>query len=226
LSDKIDNVTAAALPNPALSAWLTLSWRANLKPGETVLIMGATGVTGKLAIQLAKHFGAGRVVAAGRNKKVLETLPQLGADVVISLEKSDEELKKNFEAEIKYEPFDIVLDYIWGHQAEVLLDALTGHDLNAEAHHTRYIQIGEMAGATIKLSAATLRSSAIEIYGQGGGSIPKEVMMKISTEIFPQLINLAAEKKLVIDTEAVPLKDIEKAWRRQDAGGKRIVIIP
>lgn len=226
LPDNIDNVTAAALPNPALSAWLALSYRAKLRPGETILIMGATGVTGKLAVQLAKYFGAGRIVATGRNKKELEILPLLGADTVISLEKSNEELKKTFEGQIEYKRFDIVLDYIWGHYAEVLLDAMTGHDLNAEAHRTRYIQIGEMAGATIKLSAATLRSSAIELYGQGGGSIPKDGMAKILTEIIPKLFNLAAEKKLVITTEEVPLKDIERVWRMQESGGKRIVIMP
>src|SRR2546430_11594535 len=62
------SVTAAALPNPALSAWLSLIWRAQLQPGETVLILGATGVAGQLAVQIAKHLGAERVVAAGRNR--------------------------------------------------------------------------------------------------------------------------------------------------------------
>src|SRR5262245_50861756 len=75
IPDGVDDVTAAALPNPALSSWLSLVWRANLKPGETVLILGATGVAGKLAVQIARHLGAGRVVAAGRNEQVLKTLP-------------------------------------------------------------------------------------------------------------------------------------------------------
>ncbi len=74
IPDGIDDVTAAALPNPALSSWLSLVWRAQLKRGETALILGATGVAGKLAVQIAKHLGAGRVVAAGRNEQVLRTL--------------------------------------------------------------------------------------------------------------------------------------------------------
>ncbi|HEV8449308.1 MAG TPA: zinc-binding alcohol dehydrogenase family protein, partial [Gemmatimonadaceae bacterium] len=86
LPDGVDDDTAAALPNPALSSWLPLVWRAHLQPGETVLILGATGVAGKLAIQIAKHLGAGRVVAAGRNPRVLETLPALGADATIALD--------------------------------------------------------------------------------------------------------------------------------------------
>ena len=86
----VDDSTAAALPNPALSSWLPLVWRAQLKPGETVLILGATGVAGKLAVQIAKHLGAGRVVAAGRNRQVLETLPDLGADATIALSQPDQ----------------------------------------------------------------------------------------------------------------------------------------
>src|SRR5215813_12939029 len=90
--DGVDAETAAALPNPALSSWLPLVWRAKLKPGETVLILGATGVAGKLAIQIAKHLGAGRVVAAGRNRRVLETLKDLGADATIALDQAEQAL--------------------------------------------------------------------------------------------------------------------------------------
>jgi NADPH2:quinone reductase len=167
--DGIDDDTAAALPNPALSSWLPLVWRARLKPGETVLILGATGVAGKLAIQIAKHLGAGRVVAAGRNRRVLETLPELGADATIPLDEPDQELRAAFRREAGNKPFDVVLDYVWGHPTEVLLDALTGHDVMAHRNPLRLVEIGEMAGPTISLPAAALRSSGIEIYGSGGG---------------------------------------------------------
>src|SRR5262249_57843365 len=76
--EQVDDVTAAALPNPALSAWLALVWRAQLRPGESVLVLGATGVAGQLAVQIAKHLGAERVVAAGRNRRGLATLHGLG----------------------------------------------------------------------------------------------------------------------------------------------------
>jgi NADPH:quinone reductase-like Zn-dependent oxidoreductase len=69
-----DDVTAAAIPNPGVSAWLSLKHSAKLDAGETVLILGATGVTGKVAVQIDKILGAGRVVAAGRNEHVLSTL--------------------------------------------------------------------------------------------------------------------------------------------------------
>ncbi len=219
--DSLDDATAAALPNPALSSWLPLIWRAHLKPGETVLILGATGVAGILAIQIARHLGAGRVVAAGRNPAVLQTLPQLGADATIALDQPDKELAAAFTREAGQQRFDVVLDYLWGHPTEVLLDALTGHDVKAESEGLRLIEIGDMAGASISLSAAALRSSGIAIHGSGGGGIPHTAIF----ETFPQLWALAASGKLRIDVERVPLGEIESAWQRK-MPGRRIVVIP
>ena len=222
IPDGVDDAVAAALPNPALSSWLPLVWRAQLKPGETVLILGATGVAGKLAIQVAKHLGAGRVVAAGRDEQVLNTLRGLGADETISLGESDSELTRDFVDEFRKGRFDVILDYLWGHPTEVLLNALTGRDVKAEGCAIRLIEIGEMAGPTISLSAAALRSSGLEIYGSGGGGIPHTAIL----EAFPQIWALAASGGLRIDTEKVPLVAVEAAWRRQGSHGRRIVIVP
>ncbi len=224
LPDNIDDVTAAALPNPGLSAWFALYYRAALQPGDKVLILGATGVTGKMAIQLAKYFGAGRVIAAGRNEAMLAKLPELGADAVISMAQPEEQFTAAIKAEAAAKPFDIVIDYVWGRPAELVLDAISGHDLNAAAHRTRYVQVGNMAGQTINLKAGILRSTAIELYGVGGGSVPKEVMQKVPTEILPKLVELVATGVIKIETEAVPLADVEAAWERGDKDGKRIVI--
>jgi len=221
-SEGVDDCVAAALPNPALSSWLPLTWRAQLKRGETVLVLGATGVAGKLAVQIAKHLGAGRVVAAGRNERILQTLASLGADATIALSQSDEDLALAFSREALRGHFDIVLDYVWGHPTEVLLAALTGHDVRAESRGVRLIEIGEMAGPTICLSAAALRSSGIEISGTGGGSVPHSVIF----DAFPKVWALAASGQLHIDTERVPLADVESAWRRNDLPGRRLVIIP
>jgi NADPH2:quinone reductase len=222
IPDGIDDVTAAALPNPALSSWLSLVWRAQLKRGETALILGATGVAGKLAVQIAKHLGAGRVVAAGRNEQVLRTLNDLGADATIHLDQPDKELAEAFIREVGHKPFDVIIDYLWGHPTEVLLDALTGHDLKAEATRIRLVEIGEMAGPTIALSAAALRSSGLELYGSGGGSIPPKAIF----DAFPQIWALAASGKLRIDIERAPLADVETLWQQQDLPGRRLVIIP
>ena len=220
--DDVSDEVAAALPNPALSSWLPLIWRAEMKQGQTVLILGATGVAGKLAVQIAKHLGAGKVVAAGRNRDVLESLPELGADATISLGLPDAKLRDVFLQESKSSHFDIVLDYLWGHPTEVLLDALTGHDTVAVSSRVRLIEIGEMAGATVQLTAAALRSSSVEIYGSGGGGI---VPVQAIFEAIPQVWSLAAQGKLRIDIDKVPLADVGKVWR-QDSKGRRVVLVP
>src|ERR1051326_920053 len=117
---------------------------------------------------------------------------------------------------------DVISDYLGGHPTEVLLGALSGHDLKAEFSRIRLIEIGEMAGPAISLSAAALRSSGLELYGSGGGGIPHTAIL----EAFPQLWALAACGRLRIDTEAVPLADVESAWQRQDVHGRRLVIVP
>jgi NADPH2:quinone reductase len=220
--EQVDDVTAAALPNPALSAWLALTWRAQLQPGEIVLILGATGVAGQLAVQIAKHLRAERVVAAGRNRRVLATLRDLGADATIALDLPDQELTASFIREAGPRGFDVVLDYVWGHPTEVLLEALTRHDVKLAASRTRLVEIGEMAGPTIALPAAVLRSSGIELYGGGGGSVPHQAIF----EAFPQVWALAASGTLRVKTEPVPLADIERAWQRKDLDGRRLVIVP
>jgi NADPH2:quinone reductase len=126
-----------------------------------------------------------------------------------------------FVREASQAKFDITLDYLWGRPTEILLDALTGHDVMAESSGTRLIEIGEMAGPRISLSAGALRSSGIEIYGSGGGSIPHTAIF----DAFPKVWALAAGGKLRIDTETVPLADLESAWQRRNMPGRRLVFI-
>src|SRR6202000_2443035 len=89
--DDVDDITAAAIANPGMSAWAALMERAHFKAGETVLVNGATGTAGRLAVQLAKYFGAGKVIATGRNEAELEQVKALGADVVVPFAESLEE---------------------------------------------------------------------------------------------------------------------------------------
>jgi NADPH2:quinone reductase len=162
------------------------------------------------------------VVAAGRNRRVLATLQSLGADATVPLDLSDQELTGAFVREAGSKGFDIVLDYVWGHPTEVLLEALTRHDLKIAGSRIRLVEIGEMAGPTIALSAAVLRSSGLELYGSGGGSIPHQAIF----DAFPQVWALATDGKLRIKTEPVPLAEVESAWQRRDLDGRRLVIIP
>jgi len=218
--DDVDDETAAAIPNPGVSAWLSLKHRAKLVPGETVLILGATGVTGKLAVQIAKILGAGRVVAAGRNEQVVSTLRELGADATIQLRKPDQELIEAFRREAGEKGFDVIVDYLWGSPTEALLAAMTRAQFAAAGSEMRLVAVGESAGPTITLPSAVLRSAALTILGTAG--IPP---WDVLTDAFQQVMNHAASGKLCIDSERVPLMDIEAGWQR-DARGRRLVVIP
>jgi len=218
--EALDDVTAAAIPNPGVSAWLSLKHSAKLTAGETVLILGATGVTGKLAVQIAKILGAGRVVAAGRNEQALNALCELGAEAAIRLDMPDGELIEAFRREAGQKGFDVIIDYLWGRPTEVLLSALTREEFEVAGSVSRLVEVGESAGPTITLPAAVLRSTALTILGTAG--IPS---WDVLTEAFQQVTNRAARGELRIETEPVPLAEIEEAWER-DAQGRRLVVIP
>jgi NADPH:quinone reductase-like Zn-dependent oxidoreductase len=217
--DGLDDATAAAMPNPAGSSWLPLKWRAKLQTGETVLVLGATGAAGKLAVQIAKLLGAGRVIAAGRNPKALEETRVLGADTAIQLEQPREKLVEAFAAAAKA-GVDIVLDYLWGAPTEALVEALTGRDFTAEPHTTRLVEIGATAGPTISLPGAALRSSGLEIYGSGGGSVPMQAIV----ESVPQILEAAARGDLKLETKKVPLSEVEATWNQKE--DRRVVFVP
>jgi NADPH2:quinone reductase len=223
IPDDVDDVAAAAVVNPGLSAWGALAWRAQLAPGETVLVLGATGVTGKLAVQTAKLLGAGRVIAAGRNERVLNTLHDLGADTTIRLDEPGQDLTAAFAREAGDSGFDVIIDYLWGPPSEALLSAHARSDLQAASHRVRFVQVGESAGRTISLPAAVLRSSRLEILGAGSGNAPASP--EIWAEAVRQLMSNVANGKLRIETDEVPLAEVEDAWRR-DQRGRRTVLIP
>jgi NADPH2:quinone reductase len=214
----IDDATGAALPNPGVSAWLSLTHRAKLAAGETVLILGATGVTGQIATQIAKLLGAKRVIAAGRNQQVLGRLRELGADTTIQIDQPADALKDAFAREAG---FDVVIDYLWGGPTEALLAAITKPEFAVVTRETRLVQAGESAGATISLPAAVLRSTALTILGTAG--IPsREVLMNA----MEQVLSRAARGELRIEIEQVPLAEIERVWQMPGESGRRVVVVP
>lgn len=215
----VDDNTAAALPNPGVSAWLSLTVRAKLTKGETVLILGATGVIGKLTVRIAKLLGAGRVIAAGRNEAVLSTLHDLGADATVKLDRSDQELTEAFARELGG-GLHVIIDYLWGRPTEALLAAITRREFAAITSEMRLVQVGESAGPVISLPAAVLRSAALTILGTAG--IPPREVLESALQ---NVMALAARGELHIDTEPVPLADVEDAWKRE-VRGRRLVVIP
>lgn len=216
----LDDETAAALPNPGVSAWLSLAFRARLAPGEAVLILGATGVTGRLAVKIAKLLGAARVVAAGRNPEVLRVLSEQGADATIRLDLPREDLAQAFAHESGQAGFQVVIDYVWGEPAEAFMAAVARQEFALAGSETRYVQVGESAGPAIVLPAAVLRSTALTIMGTAG--IPPG---EILASAFQQVMAHAASGELRIDTERISLAEIARAWQG-DPAGRRWVIIP
>jgi len=219
----LNDATAAALPNAVLGAAGALRFRAKIKPGETVLINGATGVTGMMAVQIAKHYGAKKIIVTGRNHESLEKLRVLGAHVTISLKQDDAQIITQVRELHANTPIDVVIDYIWGHPAELILASLQGKGHNT--HPVRVVTVGGMAGDKIELSSSILRSSDIQISGSGLGSLPAAEMRILFSEILPEMLQLAADETLKIETVTAHLKDIETAWNQNVDAGKRLVIL-
>lgn len=213
LPDGIDDLQAAAIANPGMSAWLSLKERARVEAGETVLILGATGVAGQLAIQAARLLGARRVVGVGRN---VEALGEAGLDAGIALGEEDA-VREAFAAEAAA-GIDVVIDYLWGRPTELLLEELAKGFRASSTRATRLVEVGGSAGPTITLPAATLRSVDVKLMGSGFGSVPLDLV----TAAIPAVFKMAAEGKLTIDVEAVPLSEVESAWNRVEKG-RRIV---
>lgn len=216
LPDGLDDVTAAAIANPGMSSWAAYRERARLKPGETVLVNGATGTAGRLAVQIAKHLGARKVIATGRNAEALRSLAALGADVTIPLVESEAALEDSFKAQFA-DRVDVVLDYLWGRSAERLLIAAAR--AGADAVPIRFVQIGSASGSDITLPSAVLRASAIELMGSGIGSIPLDRLVAAAGG----LLQAVMPGGFAIAVEPAPLSAVEQAWPRDDSTRRTVL---
>jgi NADPH:quinone reductase-like Zn-dependent oxidoreductase len=218
LPDELGDVDAAALALPAMSSWAAFLERARLAPGETVLINGATGASGRLAVQIAKHLGAKKVIATGRNTAVLDELRALGADVTIALGGDRDALETAFKKAFR-QGVDVVLDYVWGPSAEALIVAAA--KAGPEAVPIRYVQVGAISGADITLPGAALRSSALQLMGSGIGSIPQPRLLAAIRGV----LEAAPRVGLRIATRVLPLAQVSQAWEAGDARS-RVVLVP
>jgi NADPH:quinone reductase-like Zn-dependent oxidoreductase len=204
LPDELDDVTAAAIANPGMSAWAAMKERGKLAAGETVLVNGATGTAGRLAVQIAKYMGAKKVIATGRNSEVLKSLAALGADATIALVEDGGALEA-FQGQFA-EGVDVVIDYLWGQSAERLI--IAGAKAGKEGVPIRFVHIGAVSAPNITLPSAALRSSAIELMGSGIGSIPLDRLVKAIDD----LMQAAVTGGFKIATETFPLSAVEETW--------------
>lgn len=220
--DALDDITAAALPNAIFGAAMALRFKADIQPGDIVLINGATGFTGRVAVQIARHYGAKKVIVTGRNQQSLNDLLSLGADETVSVLQDDESFKARLKDIHSQTPIDVVIDYLWGHTAEMILGCLKGN--GSFTNRVRYVSVGSMAGDIIQLSAANLRSVDLQLTGSGLGAWSKPQIGKLLSEILPEMFQLAATGKLKAETIAVKLENIAGLWNLDVSGGQRLVV--
>ncbi len=218
LPDGLDDATAAGIANPAMSSWVALKFRAKFVAGESVLILGATGVAGQLAVQIAKRLGARRVIATGRNPQALAELKELGADLVISLDQEHDSLVSGLRDAVVSGGVDVVLDYLWGEPARAALEAISQKGLSKMAPRVRFVQIGSSAGTTIPLPAATLRSSGLELLGSGFGSASLDQIRQALAEFFAT----AAANPFRIAIKTAALRDVEALWNSPERGARLV----
>ena len=219
LPDGADVVRIAAAMNPAMSSWVALRRRVPIEAGQSVLILGATGNAGQMAVQVAKRLGAGRVVGAGRDQARLATLAGLGADATVALTDDADATATALAKEAA--EVDLVIDYLWGKPAGDAIMAL----LRARADRGRalnWIQIGAMAGPTIELPSVALRSANFRLQGNGQGAVSTRVYL----EQLPSLVDEIESGGIAVTAQAVPLADVESAWNAPEVPGVRTVLVP
>jgi len=211
----LDDVTAAAIAIPGVSSWAALLESAKFQAGETVLVNGATGISGRLAVQIARYLGAKKVIATGRNTEILQSL---GADLAIPLVEDGEALEKAF-LEPFHEGVDVVLDYLWGPSMERLLRAAarTGE----EGVPIRFIQIGATSASNISLPNQVLRASAIQLMGSGIGSVPFDRLFKAIEGVLQATVPGAFE----IATTTVPLANVADAWSTEIPQSRTVFLV-
>ena len=211
----VSDAVIAGSMNPLAAVWMALVHRAQLAPGERVLVLGATGASGRLAVALAREFGAGSVVAVGRNQAVLQQLSGSGVTTIGLID--DPAANTKALAGVIGE-VDVVIDYLWGPVATAAFTAL------GQVNHgrrIRYVQVGAMAGPEVTLPAAVLRSTGLELIGSGLGSVDPATV----AAAMPDLIGRVASGAIGVDVLEVPLTEAAAMWST-DTGGRRMVVVP
>lgn len=220
--DGIDDVTVAAAANPGMSCWIPLTRRAPVRRGEGVLVLGATGTAGRVAVQVAKYLGAATVIAAGRDPARLEPIRELGADVLLPLGGPPDRLREEVRRAVRDASVGVVLDYLWGPIAETVLAALGGPGAPRGSAPVRYVEVGSLAGDSISLDGATLRSAGIELLGSGIGSTDNAELLAGIGEFLEAFVR----GRFRIAVEPCPLSEVGRAWGADTGDRRRVFTVP
>jgi NADPH:quinone reductase-like Zn-dependent oxidoreductase len=212
LPDGADPVLVAALGLSAVAAEMALTWRGGLAPGEHVLVLGAGGIVGQSAVQLARAAGAGRVVAAARSQAARDQALRLGADAVVPLPDGPAEVAELADVlrEACGEPVDLVLDPVFGVAAAAALRVLRPGG--------RLVNLGSAAAETAPFDSATLRSRSLQISGYTNNELSVEQRHAAITRV----AELAAGGRLTVGYAQAPLAAVGDAW----TATARTVLVP
>jgi NADPH:quinone reductase len=205
LPDGVEPALAAAAGIAGVAGWVPVAWKAKVTPDDRVLVLGASGVVGLVALQAAKLLGAAWVVAAGRDLVRLERARELGADAIVDLD--------GIAAAFGEEGFTVCIDPLWG---EPLAGALA-----SAARHARIVHVGQSAGPEAPLRSADVRSKELTIQGHSNFALSEEERDRAYLELLGHLL----DGGIVVDVETYDLDRVEEAWtRQQEGGGKKIVV--
>ncbi len=195
----IDARQAAGLGgSTGITAWMALEWTAKLQPGDTVLILGATGLVGSTAVQIAKILGAKRVVAAGRSAAGLERARVAGADAVVNVADEKDRLTEAFADATNGGP-NVIFDPVSGTIAQCAL--------NAARPGARFVQIGRASGEGFTVPA-TLVPKSLTIAGYANFSAPPDVRKQTYRKILENI----ARGTLRATVDVRSLNDVTQAW--------------
>lgn len=204
-----DPALAVALGIAGMAGWMPVAWRAAVRPDDRVLVLGATGSVGLVAVQAARALGAARVVAAGRDEARLQRAVELGADAAIAID-------DDFAAKLgEEEPPTLVVDPLWGPAAEAVVAAA--------APNARIVQLGQSAGASATLTSAAIRGKQLTILGYSNFGVPREDFQRE----YARLVEHAIRGEITLALERYAVDDVGRAWEAQ-AGGThaKLVIVP
>ena len=211
----VADVPLAALGMSGVAAWMCLTARGRLAPGERVLVLGGGGAVGQAAVGAAKVLGAGRVVAVARSPEARERARRAGADEVLELSGDVDDLTTRFRDAVGGS-VDVVVDPVFGIAATAASRVL--------AERGRLVNLGGSSGDVAEFSSAVLRSRTAEILGYTNATLaPEERRAALAA-----VIEHAAAGRLAVAHEALPLAAVDQAWRRQAEGraGVRLVLTP
>ena len=211
LPDNVDDGMAAALGTPGIAAYLALTRRAALQKGETVLVLGASGVLGSIAVQVAKLLGAGRVIAAARDDRALQRADQLGADATVDLKQTDGLTQRMREA--SGGTLQVVIDPVWGIPGVAALEALSPQG--------RFVQLGQSAGAEAVVKSSVVRGGYLSLLGHTSFLVPWEEQ----AAAYRALLDYASAGKLKVEYEVLPLDAAADAWKQQAQSPHRKLLL-